>query len=79
MPQTYQVRVVMPFVAVWPKGPGVFEPAMLESGTVITVTSEHTVLRTGLVHLIHDGRTLAAYLRDIEDRTERVEAHANAG
>jgi hypothetical protein len=79
MPETYQVRIRMPFVAVCPKGPGVFEPVTLEPGTIVTVQAEHTVLRTGLVHLLDNGKTLAAYLRDIEDRTERVEAYANAG
>ena len=72
--QTYQVMT--PFVAIYRKTDGVFESVALEPGTLITVQAEHTALRSGLVHVLYDGTVLAAYLRDIEDRAERVEAQA---
>jgi hypothetical protein len=71
MSQTYQVKT--PFVAVCPTANGAFESVTLEPGTIITVQAEHTVLRSGLVDVLYEGTILAAYLRDIEDRTELVE------
>jgi hypothetical protein len=70
MPQTYQVKV--PFVGVHPNADRAFEVVMLERGAIITVDSQHTSLRSGLVEVQFQGTVLAAYLRDIEDRTEPV-------
>lgn len=74
--QMQMYRVKMPFVAVHSNTQGAFESVALEPGAVISVKAERTALRTGLVDVLYQGRTLAAYLRDIEDRAECVEAHA---
>jgi len=41
------------------------------------VRSDRTSVRSGLVELLYDGMALSAYLRDIEDRTECMEAQAD--
>ena len=72
--QAYHVKT--PFVAIYRKAEGVFESVTLEPGEIISVQDGHTVLRSGLVDLLYNGTVLTAYLRDIEDRAERVEAQA---
>jgi hypothetical protein len=73
--QMYRVR--LPFVAVRPSAEGAFESVALPPGSIISVKAERTVLRSGLVDVLYDGKILAAYLRDIEDRAESVDAQAN--
>lgn len=70
-------RVKTPFVAVRPTAGGVFESVALEPGAIISVKLERTVVRSGLVDVLYEGRVLAAYLRDIEDRAEYVDAQAS--
>jgi hypothetical protein len=70
MSQTYQVTV--PFVGVHPDAAHAFEVVTIERGAIITVDTEHTSLRSGLVEVRFQGTVLAAYLRDIEDRAEPV-------
>jgi len=70
MPQTYQVKI--PFVGVHPDADHAFEVVTLQRGDIITVETQHTSLRSGLVEVLFGGTVLAAYLRDIEDRTEQV-------
>ena len=72
--QNYRVKT--PFVAVLPNAGGGFESVVLGPGAMISVGVERTVLRTGLVDVVYQGRLLAAYLRDIEDRAEQVIAQA---
>jgi hypothetical protein len=62
-------RVNSPFVVVF-KADGAFKAVTLEAGTTITVNADRTVQRSGLVDVLYNGMVLAAYLRDIEDRTE---------
>src|SRR5258708_15132556 len=70
MPQSYEVK--REFVAVHPSGDRAFEAVRLQRGAMITVDAEHTSLRSGLVKVLFEDTVLAAYLRDIEDWTERV-------
>jgi len=70
MSQSYQVKSA--FVAVHPSVNHAFEAVTLQRGAIITVEAEHTSLRSGLVEVLFEGTVLAAYLRDIEDWTERV-------
>ena len=75
MPQTYRVKA--PFAAVYSKAGGLIEAVVLEPGGIITVHSEHTVLRSGLVELLYGDQILSAYLHDIQDRAELVEVQAS--
>ena len=70
MPQSYEVKVA--FVAVHPSANHAFEAVTLQRGAIITVEAKRTSLRSGLVEVLFEGTVLAAYLRDIEDWTERV-------
>jgi hypothetical protein len=70
-------RVKTPFVAVLPNAGGVFESISLQPGAIISVKLERTVLRSGLVDVLYEGKVLAAYLRDIEDRAECVDAQSS--
>jgi hypothetical protein len=70
--QIYKVNA--PFMAVHPGAAGAFEPVMLIQGTIIGVEAGHTVFRFGLVSVVYEGETLAAFLRNIEDRAEPVDA-----
>jgi len=70
MPDTYQVK--FPFVGVYPGADHAFEAVTLQRGAIITVDAQHTSLRSGLVEVNFEGAVLSAWLRDIEDRTERV-------
>lgn len=67
-------RVKMPFMAIRPLSGSSFESVALQPGALISVRVERTVLRSGLVDVLFEGKTLAAYLRDIEDRAEFVDA-----
>lgn len=68
-------RVNTPFVGVAGMD-GNFRAVTLEPGAKIAVQAGHTVLRSGLVEIVYEGVVLSAFLRDIEDRTEQVEAQA---
>ncbi len=70
MPDTYHVK--FPFVGVYPGADHAFEAVTLQRGAIIKVETKHTSMRSGLVEVLFEGTVLAAYLRDIEDRTERV-------
>ena len=72
--QTYRVKTA--FVAVRPNAEGAFESVALGPGAIISVRTERTVLRSGLVDVLYQGQILAAYLRDVEDRAEEVKAQA---
>jgi hypothetical protein len=72
--RTYH-RVNTPFVGV-SGADGRFRAVTLEPGANIAVRAGHTVLRSGLVEVVYEGVVLSAFLRDIEDRTERI--HENA-
>jgi hypothetical protein len=67
-------RVNTPFVGV-SGADGNFRAVTLEPGANISVRLGNTVLRSGLVEVVYEGMVLSAFLRDIEDRTERIEAH----
>ena len=71
-----QYRVSTPFLAVSPNEDSSFRFVTLERGAIIRVNVEHTVPRSGLVDVLYEGRTVAAFMRDIEDRAERFEVHA---
>lgn len=64
-------RVRMPFVAVRSGGDGTFRFVSIEAGTVITVKGQ--TQHSGLVEIHYGGETVAAFMRDIEDRCERIE------
>ena len=68
-----QYRVSTPFLAVSPNEGSRF--VTLERGAIIRVNVERTVpcSGSGLVDVFYEGRTLAAFMRDIEDRAERFE------
>ena len=72
--RTYSVNV--PFMAVCPSADGAFEPVTLTQGTIIGVEAGRTVRRSGLVSVVYEGQALAAFLRNIEDRAELIEAPA---
>ena len=64
-------RVRTPFVAVRPAGDGHFRFVTLYSGSVVTIAGD--VQRSGLVDIMHEDHVLAAFMRDIQERAERVE------
>jgi len=68
-------RVNSAFVVV-SRSDNAFRAVTLEPGDTIGVHSERTTVRSGLVEVVYDGMVMAAYLRDIEDRTESIEPHA---
>ena len=70
MPQIYQVKI--PFIGVHPSADHAFDVVTLDRGDIITVDATHTSKRSGLVEVIFQGAVLSAWLRDIQDRTERV-------
>ena len=70
-------RVKLPIAAVRLSSAGMYESVALEPGAIISAKVERTVLRSGLVNVLYQGKELSAYLRDIEDRAELVEAHAD--
>lgn len=64
-------RVRTPLVAVRSGGDGTFRFVSIESGAVITVKGQ--IQHTGLVEIHYEGETVAAFMRDIQDRCERIE------
>jgi hypothetical protein len=70
-------RVKTPFVLVRPTGSGAFESVSLAPGALISVRMDRTILRSGLVDVLFDGKILAAHLRDVVDRAECVDAQAS--
>lgn len=64
-------RVHAPFVVI-SKSDHAYKAITLAPGDTISVRSDRTSQRSGLVEVLYDGMLLAAYLRDIEDRTECV-------
>jgi len=71
-----QYRVSTPFLAVSPNEDSSCRFVTLERGAIIRVDVEHTGPPPGLVDVHYDGRPLAAFLRDIEDRAERFDVTA---
>ena len=69
-----QYRVNTPFLAVCSKEGSKF--VTLERGAIIRVNVERTIPCTVLVDVLYEGRTLAAFMSDIEDRAERFEVQA---
>jgi hypothetical protein len=69
-----QYRVNTSFIAVCPNQDSTSRFVTLEPGAIIRVTVDRTICSTGLVDVLYEGRTLAAFMRDIEDRAERVAA-----
>ena len=68
-----QYRVNTPFVAVSPPAlDGSMQSVILEPGGIITVESEHTTKRGGLVEIVYGGRNFRVYFRDLQDRSEPV-------
>ncbi len=72
--QTHRVNSAFAAVS---KADNAFRSVTLEPGDTITVHSARTTVRSGLVEVLYDGLVLSAYLRDIEDRTESIEVHAD--
>ena len=70
-------RVSVSFMAVCPSADGAFEPVLLIPGTIKGVEAGRTVLRSGLVSVVYEGQTFAAFLRDIEDRAELINVVAS--
>ena len=68
-----QYRVSAPFLAVSSNGDSSFGFVTVERGAIIRVDVEHPSPPPGLVDVLYEGRTLAAFLCDIEDRAERFE------
>ena len=77
MTETAQTHRVNSAFAAVSKADNAFRSVTLEPGDTIIVHSNRTSVRSGLVQVLYDGMVLSAYLRDIEDRTEDVEAHAD--
>ena len=67
-----QYRVNTPFLAVCSNGDSTCRFVTLERGAMIRVTVDGSLPSSGLVDLLYEGRKLAAFMRDIEDRAERV-------
>ena len=67
------LRVTTPFVALSGSN-GAYRAVTLEPGDTIAMRAEGATVRTGITQIIYDGVLLSAYARDIEDRTERLEA-----
>ena len=64
-------RVRMPFVAVRSGGDGTFRFVSIEAGAVITLKGQ--TQHSGLVEIHYAGETVAAFMRDIQDRCEPVD------
>jgi hypothetical protein len=69
LPQCYEVESA--FDVLHLSGDRVFEVETLPHGAIITVAEPASLCR-GFVEVLFEGMILAAYLRDIEDWTERV-------
>lgn len=63
-------RVTTPFVAVKPDDDGHYRFVTLGRGSVFDLNGE--LRRTELVEILFEGRVLAAFIRDIEERAERI-------
>ena len=68
-----QYRVSTPFLAVCLNEDSSSRFVTLERGAIIRVMADRTVLCGGLVDVLYEGRTVSAFMRDIEDRSERFE------
>ena len=67
-------RVLKPLLAIRHE-PGVAAVLLtIAPGSVITVRDE--VERTGFVDVFYDGQVVKVYMRDVEERAERVEGQA---
>jgi hypothetical protein len=68
-------RVLEPLLAIR-REPGVAAVLLtIDPGSVITLNGE--VERTGFVDVLFDGQIVKVYMRDIEERADRVEGHAS--
>lgn len=64
-------RVKMPFLTVVRDGCGKVAFTAFSTGSVIEV--HRAVQKSGLVDVLHEGEIVATFMRDIEERTERIE------
>jgi hypothetical protein len=71
MPQSYEVKSA--FDALHLSGDRAFEVETLQRGAIIVVKVEPASLCPSFVEVLFEGAVLAAYLRDIEEQTERIE------
>jgi hypothetical protein len=69
---TYYVRE--PFIAVRDEPPAPFAFTTITPGSTIKVLGE--VQPSGLVDVLHDGKIVAAFMRDIEARAERIKTES---
>ena len=66
---TYRASAAFLAVRSDPSGPSTF--VTIQAGSIITVKGE--ALQSGLVDVLHNGQTVAAFMRDIESRAERLQ------
>lgn len=54
--------------------PKPFKFGTIKPGSIITLQGE--IQPSGLVSLVYDGQIVAAFMRDIESRAERIQAES---
>jgi hypothetical protein len=60
--------------AVYRRNDGTSEFVKLEPGTVFTIRGPE---RSGLVNVIHQGRIVAVFMRDVQERAARINGASN--